>query len=251
MADDFDSLLRQGEALSVSGWDTTPVGRRWRRGVPPWNYRQLARRFLDRSRSVLDLGTGGGELLASLVPLPRIAWATEGYPPNLPVARRRLEPLGVRVLPIGGDQRIALPSGSVDLVLCRHEAFDANEVHRVLVPGGAFLTQQVGARNYEEINERFGVPPAPATNALRSLRDLDTELTRAGLRVVDHGEAEYADRFEDVGALVWYLRLAPWQVPGFSAERCRGPLRAIHEEIGRLGSFGVTTRRLFVVALRR
>lgn len=40
--------------------------------------------------SMLDMGAGGGEFLAMLTPLPRSTWATEGYRPNVTVARAKL-----------------------------------------------------------------------------------------------------------------------------------------------------------------
>jgi len=66
-------------------------------GQPSWSYDELARAALADATRVLDLDTGGGEHLASLTPLPKATIATEGYQPNLPVARERLAPLGVDV----------------------------------------------------------------------------------------------------------------------------------------------------------
>jgi SAM-dependent methyltransferase len=246
----FEELIAEAVALPISGWDTSPIRGRWTTGAPPWDYRTIVRARLESAASVLDLGTGGGEFLSSMAPLPARTFATEGYPPNLPVARRRLEPLGVRVLWIGPDLRIALPSQSVDLVLSRHEEFDPEEVYRVLRPGGVFLTQQVGKRNYEEINRLFGKAQAPPTNAVGSARELAAEVASSGLRVVGQREARYEEAFRDVGALVWYLRFAPWQIPGFSTSRYRETLRKIHKEIVRTGRFLVTAHRILVIAER-
>jgi SAM-dependent methyltransferase len=247
---DFEKLIAEAEALPVSGWDASPVGGRWMTGAPPWDYRKIVRARLKAASSLLDLGTGGGELLSSFAPLPHPTYATEGYPPNLPIARRRLEPLGVRVIAIAPENRIGLPSRSIELVVCRHEEFDPEEVYRVLRPRGVFLTQQVGERNYEEINQLLGVAHAPATNAVGSVRDLAAEVSSSGLRVLDQREAQYEESFRDVGALVWYLRFAPWQVPGFSVPRFREDLRRIHPAIVRNGGFKVTAYRLLVMAER-
>jgi hypothetical protein len=43
---------------------------------------------------MLDLQSGGGELLAGLPTLPPLMVATEGYTPNVAVAARRLRPRG-------------------------------------------------------------------------------------------------------------------------------------------------------------
>jgi hypothetical protein len=49
------------------------------------------------SRS-LDIDTGGGEFLERLGARPGAVIATEGHPPNVPVAARRPSPLGVAVV---------------------------------------------------------------------------------------------------------------------------------------------------------
>jgi len=49
----------------------------------------MVRERLPDVTPLLDMATGGGEFLSSLVPLPPRTVATEGYPPNLEVARRR------------------------------------------------------------------------------------------------------------------------------------------------------------------
>ncbi len=245
---DLDPLIRDGERLPLSGWDFGPVEQRWRRGEPPWDLRAIIKTHFRDKTTLLDLGTGGGEFLSSLQPLPTTAFATEGYEPNLPVARARLEPLGVRVLPIQEDQRIDLPTGSVDLVICRHEAFDPREVARVLRPGGAFVTQQIGGRNYAELDRRFGVPHEEPFNRVDTLADLQGEISEASLAIEDARECSYPERFLDVGAVVYFLRAAPWEVPGFSADRFRAVLEGIHYEIQRVGYWELTAHRLLVVA---
>jgi SAM-dependent methyltransferase len=250
MQDDFERLVTEAADAPISGWDASWLKGRWIQRGTPWDYRTLVSARLARVPSMLDLGTGGGELLASMVPLPPRTFATEGYPPNLPVARRRLEPLGVHVIGIGSDRRIDLPSGSVDLVVDRHEAFDGREVFRVLAPGGTFVTQQVGADNYDELGHWFGVDSSPPTNANESAEALAREIASAGFRVVDHRESRARDEFRDVGALAWFLRWAPWEVPGFSIENARPVLRRLHAEIRRTGGLAVTAHRILVVAER-
>jgi SAM-dependent methyltransferase len=260
MGTDFDRRVSEGSALPFSGWDFSPIAPWWRAGSPPWDYAHLLREKMRLATSMVDLGTGGGEFLASLAPLPGKAFATEGYPPNVAVAARRLAPLGVRVLPIGPDLRIDLPDRSLDLVADRHESFSAPEVVRVLRPGGWFVTQQVGSRDHIELEEWFRTPPRPATdrvsdatefaNRNSSAAELAEEVSTAGLDVRDAKEATYPDDFLDIGALVYYLRAAPWEVPGFSVDRDRKILRAIDQEIQRTEFFRLTSHRLLVTAQR-
>ncbi len=248
----FDSLIREAEELPLEGWDFTPIGHRWKRGRPSWDLPALVRARFPTTSSFLDLGTGGGEFLSGLAPLPLATFATEGYVPNVRVARRRLEPLGVRVLPIGGDHRIDLPDSSIDLVLSRHEEFDPVEVARVLRPGGVLLTQQVGGRNYSELLRRFGVPSEPAYNRVGSAESFAEEISEShALLVEDARECTFPERFLDVGAVVYFLRAAPWEVPGFTVARFRAVLEDLHREIVRVGFWGLTAHRLFVQARKR
>ena len=250
MSSDFDREVAEGLALPFAGWDFSPIATRRRTTGPPWDFAGLLKEKIRVVSSMVDLGTGGGEFLASLAPLPRVAYATEAYPANFAIASRRLAPMGVDVRPIGPDLRIPLPDTSVELVADRHEDFSGPEVYRVLTPGGWFITQQVGIRNNVELAEKFAVEPSLPTNNVSSAAGLAEEISSAGLVIQDSAEATYSDEFLDIGAVVYYLRAIPWEVPGFSVNLHRERLREIYREIQRKGSFRVTTHRLLVVARR-
>lgn len=250
MSSDFDREVAEGLALPFAGWDFSPIARRLRTRGPPWNFASLLKEKIRVVSSMVDLGTGGGEFLASLAPLPRVTYATEAYPANFTIASRRLASMGVSVLPTGLDLRIPLPDNSVELVANRHEEFSGPEVFRVLTPGGWFITQQVGIRNNVELAEKFGAEPSHPTNDVSSAVELAEEISSAGFVIQDKAEATYSDEFLDVGAVVYYLRAIPWEVPGFSVDRHREHLKEIYLEIQRKGSFRVTTHRLLVVARR-
>ena len=188
--------------------------------------------------TMLDMGTGGGEWLAALSPRPRRTVATEGWTPNVPVAARRLRPLGVAVVQdegapdnMAGDTtdrgRLPFRDGAFGLVANRHEAFRAAEVARVLVSGGTFLTQQVDFRSYEDVHRIVGLdaPEQPESwlpLAMQQVRD-------AGLIVQAAVRGEERQEFRDIGAVVYYLRVVPWAVPGYRFEACAAALRAAHE----------------------
>jgi len=243
-----DRLLREAEQYSLVGWDFSSLADRWQMGRPDWDLRTTLRALLRNASSFLDLGTGGGEFLTSLAPLPKNTVATEGYPPNIPLARARLKPLGVRVVVAPEDHRIPLPAGSMEVVHSRHESFDPKEVARVLRAGGTFITQQVGGQNYAELRTRFGVPPQRPYNRVESLAAFSEEISAAGLSVRVARESRFPERFHDVGAVVCFLRAAPWEVPGFSVERFRPVLEEIHADIVRNGPWELMAHRLLVIA---
>ncbi|TYB58058.1 class I SAM-dependent methyltransferase [Nonomuraea sp. PA05] len=219
----FEELIHQARTTPFEGWDFSLLRDRVTYdGELPWDYERLAREHLATATSVLDLGTGGGELLASLTPLPPRAAATEGHPPNLPIARARLAPLGVEV----ADHPRAFPDASFDLVLNRHAAYDPAEVRRLLAPGGTYLTQQVSGHDLAELNTALGGPPHPDHGW-----DLATATAGLGLTVTWSAAASFTTTFHDVGALVLFLRAVTWQVPGFEVGAYEDRLRALHQDM--------------------
>ncbi|RVX38525.1 methyltransferase family protein [Nonomuraea polychroma] len=234
----YDELIHEALTTPFEGWDFGVLrGRVTDDGTLPWDYEQLVRDRLPKASALLDLGTGGGELLASLAPLPPRTVATEGHAPNIPVARRRLEPLGVEVTETTG----MFPDGSFDLIINRHEAYDPSEIHRLLADGGTFVTQQVSGRDLEEINETLGAPP-------HRNRGWDLAAATAGLDVTWSQEARFTTTFHDIGALVLFLRVIPWQIPDFDATGYDARLRVLHEAMERGHPLKATAHRFAVLA---
>lgn len=239
----------------MKGWDLSPFGDRWVEEKTPWDYRDRVASRLPAVDSLLDLGTGGGEFLSSMAPLPECTIATEGYPPNVGVARDRLRPLGAEVVQTFSEDNDQTPQlgslpfrdESIDLVIDRHESFVASEVFRILKPSGAFVTQQVGSTDMYQINELLGADVAPDRWSLEAAVG---QLESAGFRVTEKHKAELISRFKDIGALVMYLRAAPWQIPHFSVERFRDELEKTDRLIRSRGGLNVTATRFVVEATK-
>ncbi len=234
------------EQQPFEGWDFSYLNGRWHEQQPDWSYEQLVRALLKGADSLLDMGTGGGERLLSFEDvLPPRTVATEGYPPNLPVARAHLEPRGIRVVPYdcGADPHLPFPDNNFAVIIDRHEAYDAVEVARVLRPIGWFLTQQVDGRDLGEFRSIFGIESAYLHVNLENCRSL---VERAGLVVEQSREWSGKTTFDDIGALVYYLHAVPWDAPeDFTVERYAEPLLRLHREFTPLV---FTNRRFFIQA---
>jgi SAM-dependent methyltransferase len=188
--------------------------------------------------SLLDMGTGGGELLAKLSARPRLTVATEAWPPNVPVAAARLRPLAIAVVQgegapdnvdQGGSLRGRLPfsDGTFALVANRHESFQAGEVSRVLSPGGTFITQQVDCHSDDELYRLLGLEiPVQPGSWLPLARQ---QVQDAGLTVQAAVRGEECHDLHDVGAVVYYLRVVSWAIPQFTLDAYLDRLRAVHE----------------------
>ncbi len=244
----FETFLRDAET-PFAGWDFTHITESGRMQTAPltWSYASLVLPLARSSGSMLDMGTGGGEFLASLQPLPPRTFATEGYAPNIPIARERLEPLGVTVLEICDDDQILPEDDTLDLIINRHESYDPAEVRRVLIPGGTFITQQVGGEDDLDLNRLLGasdVHPYAHWTAKYAARQLD----ECGLEIVDELEDFTFTRYFDVGAIIYYLKAVPWQIPGFGVEAYRDRLWSLHQRIQRDGFVEVRNHRFLLVA---
>ena len=174
------------------------------------------------------MGTGGGERFASLAPFPKYTTVIEGWKPNVAIARRRLEPLGVRVLEVTEFDNLPFTSGEFDTVLNRHSAFRATEVFRILRTGGIFLTQQVGGGDLNDLTKEFDVTPQDEDWTL----DAEIKQIRgAGFRIQEAEEWTGKVEFKDVGAIVYFLKAIPWVVQGFSVDNNLRHLEGLQRKI--------------------
>lgn len=246
-----EMLLRTWEQEAqqpFQGWDFSYLDGRYHEETPPWSYDDRVRALLPGAASLLDMGTGGGEKLLEFRDLfPVRTVATEGYPPNIPVATANLSPHGVQVVSYDSelDKRMPFDDESFHVILNRHEAYAAEEIARVLAPNGVFCTQQVDGRDLEDLHSVFGVPTAyPHV----TLGNFQRELEGAGLRIQSALDWQGTATFADVGALVYYLYAVPWEAPpDFSVRRYKDELLALH----RRPVLEFTIRRFLVQAVKQ
>jgi SAM-dependent methyltransferase len=246
----FEELIAEGESVPIDGWDFTWFAGRATEQRPSWGYARLIGARMAAAKHVLDLQTGGGEVLAAAVgdtaPPPALT-ATEGWPPNAALAAERLAPLGGTVVQVPEDAALPFPDATFDLVVSRHPVLtDWAEVARVLTPGGTYVSQQVGAGTVHELTEAMMGPQPIGTG-----REPDrhrAQAIAAGLDVIDLRDERLRMEFFDVAAVIVFLRKVLWTVPGFTVAAYREQLRAVHEQIAAGGPFVAHSRRFLIEA---
>jgi SAM-dependent methyltransferase len=243
----FEDLVTEGAAVPVHGWDFSWFEGRATEQRPSWGYARLMGERMAAASRGLDLQTGGGEVLAAIPNPPPVLVATEGFAPNAALARQRLAPLGAVVIQTGDSDGLPFADGSFDLVVSRHPVTVRwDEVARVLSPGGTYLSQQVGAGSVRELTE-FMMGPQPVGQTRHPDR-ARAAATAAGLHVVDlRAEALRMELF-DVAAVIVFLRKVIWIVPGFTVDRYRDRLLALHQRIETHGPFVAHSRRFLIEA---
>lgn len=244
----FEALIRSVD-LPFTGWDFSFVTETGRITSEPlsWSYGSMAIPLIQESNSMLDMGTGGGEFLSMLRPFPKTACATEGYLPNVSVAKSKLEPLGVEVFQVEEDEKLPFKNSYFDLILNKHESYSCKEVRRIMSENGIFLTQQVGGQDYHEINLALDLP---INNDYEhwTLQNAVADLKQNGFVILEYKEEFPLQRFYDIGALVYYLKAIPWQAPEFDLEKDKEQLYKLHLMIMEKGYFDVKQHRFFIKA---
>ena len=227
--------MEEESIAHIHGWDFSHIdGRYEEENDLPWDYRQVVEKYRKPQHRLLDLDTGGGEFLLSLGHPHSLTAATEAYAPNVELCKEVLLPLGVDFRAADAEGILPFESGAFDLVINRHGSFNPEEIHRVLKPGGLFVTQQVGAENDRELVELL-LPGTPVPYPGQYLEPVSRRFEQAGFQILESQEAFRPIRFFDTGALVWFARIIEWEFPGFSVERCLPQLKHIHEMIQKNG----------------
>lgn len=199
-------------------------------------YLGLVEEHLTSGAVVIDVGCGTGHIIAEIHrrvgARPRLLLGLDPSAAMLAIARRKV-PLSEGVdFREAAAARIPLDAGCVNLVLSRLSEYDAQEIARVLMPGGTFLEYGLGPLDSEEIAVAFGnrytcdyAPDDPEG----WLRHREASLAMAGLPTV---------RFEQINGidyltrqqLVETIEMVPLVVP-FSATEDSTILDSMAREI--------------------
>jgi SAM-dependent methyltransferase len=247
----FKANVKEAVEASFEGWDFSYIAQFGGDVEEPhtWSYANTVHHYLNDKDTVLDMGTGGGEFLASLQPLPSRTYATEAYPPNVPIAQKRLAPLGVTVVEVeeGVQEDSPLPfeDAFFELIINRHESFDSSEVFRILQPGGIFITQQVGERNNENLRMTFG---SIDDDFAWNVDACQTHLKKAGFSITFAREHIGYSRIYDIRTLVYLMKVLPWEFPDFDPARYETQLLNVYIKILEDGYFDAICHRFVVIA---
>ncbi len=240
------------DEINLKGWDfssLTDSGRMRETGLP-WNYAEIVKKNMTGVKRMLDMGTGGGEFLKTLTPLPGETYATEGYEPNVKIAEDNLSPLGVKVVSDYNDNALPFENNFFEIVINRHEYYAPSEVKRILRPGGIFITQQVKWDVDKEIIELLGQKPEEAAAEYYgwSLEKAVKELQDNGFIIVQSEDAPGFTHFTDIAALISYIKIINWLVPDFTPEKFQKELMNAEHTISHKGRFSSTLNRFIIIA---
>ena len=241
--------LKEEQNAKITGWDFSYIEDRFdsKEDELPWNYTDVINRYRHDTDKLLDIDTGGGEFLLSLGHPYENTSATEGYPPNVELCRKKFGKLGIDFHEAAEYSNLPFTDNSFDIVINRHGSYAADEICRILRPGGEFITQQVGEDNDRELVEML-LPGTEKKFNGHNLSNCISSFKKAGFRVLESAEAFRPISFSDTGALIWFAKIIEWEFTGFSVERCFSQLLEIEKKIRDNGNVSGRIHRFYLVA---
>lgn len=196
------------------------------------------------------MGTGGGEFLLSLKHPYSNTVVTEMWEPNVKLCKEKLEPLGIEVRQIFNDDDLPFEANTFDFIINRHEAYNIQEVNRILKPNGIFITQQVGGKNNEVLSQTLIKdfnPQYPDNTLDQALK----EAAENSFEVIYHNEYFPYLRFKDIGAIVYFAKIIEWEFPNFSVDNCFTALCKLNEELKPKGYIESLEHRFILVCRKK
>ncbi len=248
----YEKLIKQWheeEKLAMEGWNFAHINDRYTEETDlPWDYEQIIHQFLRNDHRLLDIDTGGGEFLLSLGHPGKLTSATENYEVNIAVCQKRLLPEDIDFKP--ADPAVYLPFADdhFDIVINRHGDYHEKEIYRVLKKGGYFISEQVGAQNDRDLIAKLYKEIPPVAFPTQNLTDASQRLQTQGFKIIMQKEAFRPIKFFDVGALVWFAKVLPWEFCNFTVDAHLQELITLQKELEQKGMIEGTIHRYIMVA---
>lgn len=240
-------LQSQARQKTFTGWDFSSIANNYWEEALPWSYEEIVRNYLGKEMSLLDMGTGGGELLDRFDHPYQLTSVTEGWPKNYELLLEKYANTDLNIKFLKEDDYLDFPTNSFDLVINSHDSFDLEEVKRVLKPKGVFITQQVGDLNGINLASRL-IPTFQKSDFNLHLSSVVRELRALDFEVLEQNEAYPKQKFFTMDALIYYVRTIEWEFPDFSVETHLEELMYLKEELDRTGFIYNQEHRFLVVA---
>ena len=238
------------KARRMEGWTFDDVQSEAVGPCPPWDYVTRAKELISEAQAVLDMGTGGGELFWTILEgYQGRAFATESWPPNVPIASERLSLAGASLVH-ASSLLLPFPPGSFDLVLNMHEELSPSDVARVLAPGGRVLTQQVGLNEWQEIAEFF--PRTRKEGRVDQFQSYQAGFKEADLTVTVARSHDTPVAYRSLGDVVYMFEVVmpQWRNHGFDLDQDLDALLAMEQKLADEQGIVLTESRYIIEAVK-
>lgn len=229
------------------GWNFTYLANKCIQEELPWSYQKIVKHYLKPEMNLLDMGTGGGELLSTFEHPYHKTTVTEGWDKNYQLLLKKLKPKGVNVQFVAENDDLNFPDNHFDIIINSHASFSVTEVARVLKTSGWFISQQVGDLNGMQLASKL-IPQLPKKQLNFHLASVLSKLKLNHFTILYENEHYPAQNFFDMDGFIYYIRTISWEFPNFSVENNFAELVSIYEELQKNGFIYNQQHRFIFVA---
>jgi ubiquinone/menaquinone biosynthesis C-methylase UbiE len=243
------SMRKYRKPAELKGWDFSQV--KVIEEGPIIDYSRVVESHLGRNKTLLDVGTGGGERLKAFAPKVREAIGIDIDRKMIKTAAENLRRSGSQNvnLILCDSEKMPVVEAHIDIVINRHAPFGAKEVSRILRLGGTFITQQVSEgdkRNFKEVFKRgqsYG--EKRGTLKKRYLR----ELRESGIHVVKEQTVNTTEYYESIDDVIFLIANTPI-IPNFNFEKEQEKLEEIEDKFKTLKGIKTNSERFLIVGTK-
>ena len=216
---------------SVIGWDFSKITKRMKVVGKKWEFFQTVKNHVNKETILLDIGTGGGELLLKIAPYVKKAYGIDNSKGMLATAKKNLAKSKIRNVKfkLADAKKIPYPDEYFDIVICRHAPFFAKELFRVLKPEGFFITQQVGEKDKQNIKNVFGRGQSFGEKSGTKVNKYIRELKNLGFKILKKDAYNATEYYANMEDLIFLLKNTPI-IPDFDIEKDRKFLKEIERK---------------------
>ncbi|WP_054955102.1 class I SAM-dependent methyltransferase [Paenibacillus dakarensis] len=201
---------------AINGWDFSKV--KCVSEGAAWDFYEEVSKRCSHSDHLLDIGTGGGEALLTIAEYASHLVGIDNSAGMIETAKTNLRESGttnVHFLRMDA-KKLNFPDGHFQIVTCRHSPFCTQEVARVLVKGGLFLTQQVSEGDKINVKQAFGRNQSASPDGTL-MNQYMNELRACGFTSVQCSEYDATEYYETYEDLLFLLKHTP-TIPNFGED---------------------------------
>ncbi len=248
--DDYKQLYEK--VGSLIGWDFSEIPKRVKSVGEKWQYADLVKGYLNKNTVLLDIGTGGGEVLLRISKNVKKSYGIDNSKSMITTAKKNLKKCKTKNVKfeLADAEDLPFPEEMFDVVLCKHAPFYPEEVYKVLKEGGIFITQQVGEKDKQNIKEIFGRGQSFNENAGDAMKKYVAELKEEGFTILKMGAYNATEYYENMQDVVFLLKNTPI-IPDFDIEKDYKFLAEIEDKYKRKKGIKTNSCRYVIVCKKK
>lgn len=196
-------------AGSLIGWDFSKL--KVKSEGEKWDFYKLVVEKAQANSILLDIGTGGGERVLKISSDFLLVVGVDLSESMIKTANSNLQKshiTNVRFFQMDA-KNLDFPNGFFNVVSCRHSNFYSDQVAKVLIDEGIFLTQQVSEADKLNIKQAFGRGQSFRVKDGTAKKTYVNHLEEAGFSDIQTFDYDAKEWYETPEDLIFLLRNTP------------------------------------------